>query len=161
MERMKFYKNDVFRLTCPDVSEGEMIFILDEVHSDKIYYSVCFHSRRSERQACGITPGELEEFLSSGLRAGEKVERTRLCMQQEVVLREGSLVDCNFDKGLIESFDGSDILVRDGFHTWVKSFEFLEFWENFYLKPEEVVEGSENSSYSQGYLEGHSGLKWL
>lgn len=159
---MNFCKNDVFRLTRPDVSEGEMIFILDEVHSDKIYYSVCYHSRRSDRpQACSITPGELEEFLSSGLRAGEKVERTRLCMQQEVVLREGSSVDCSFNKGLVEDFDGCDILVRNSLHTWSKSFEFAEFWENFYLKAECLVEASENLGYSQGYLEGHSGLKWL
>lgn len=159
---MNFCKNDVFRLTRPDVSDGEMVFILDEVHSDKIYYSVCFHSHRGDLpQACSITPEELEEFLSSGLRAGEKIERTRLCMQQEVVLRENSLVDRSFDGGLVESFDGTDVLVRNGLHTWSKNFEFLDFWNNFYLKAENVVEKNSEAGYSQGYLEGHSGLKWL
>lgn len=159
---MNFCNNDVFRLFRSDVSsQEEMIFILDEVNSDKIYYSICYHDGCSNLpQACGTTAEELEEFLS-GLTIGEKFERSRLCLQQEVILREGSSVDLSFDQGLIESFDGTYVLVRNNLHTWNKHFEFLDFWKNFYLKAEEVFEEVSEAGYSQGYLEGHSGLKWL
>ena len=165
MGKIDYKVNDVFRYF--DGNNGnETISVIDKIEADQVHYTIVY-SDTSKFTYGRIDVEAFEVYFRDALQNGV-MEKSRLCLQQTIKLREGSVIDAGFDNGLIENFvrnpscELKDISLRNAYNTWSITLSPKEFFANFYLNPEvkEVV-WSEPEGYTQGYLEGHSGLKWL